>query len=107
MLRRTVTFNAFAHESVPGVRVGKTLVVTLLVAVCLANADRASATFPGANGRLVVSLNGDIVVMNPDGSGEVALTSTGGDYWPSWSPDGTRIAFVRYSPTRTSIWVMD
>jgi len=33
--------------------------------------------------------------MNADGSDQLALTSgSGWDNWPSWSPDGTRIAFT-------------
>jgi hypothetical protein len=37
----------------------------------------------------------DIFVMNVDGRGVRALTSTGNDYDPHWSPDGTQIAFTR------------
>jgi PKD repeat protein len=39
-----------------------------------------------------------LAVMNPDGSGvsQVGMGTTGFD--PSWSPDGTRIAFVRMEP---------
>jgi hypothetical protein len=37
----------------------------------------------------------DIFVMNVDGTGVRALTSTGNDYDPHWSPDGTQIAFTR------------
>ena len=37
----------------------------------------------------------DIHLMNADGSSELALTSgSGWDNWPSWSPDGNRIAFT-------------
>ncbi len=38
--------------------------------------------------------NTEIVVMNPDGSGVTNLTNNAAiDWFPSWSPDGTRIAF--------------
>jgi TolB protein len=35
--------------------------------------------------------------MNADGSGAVTL---GPGAWPSWSPDGTRIAFARINPAQ-------
>ena len=38
----------------------------------------------------------DIYVMNPDGTALKRLTSTGQDSWPSWSPDGTKIAFQSF-----------
>lgn len=37
--------------------------------------------------------DGDIWIMNPDGSGQEKLTKTGKARSPSWSPDGTNIAF--------------
>ncbi|KUK29687.1 MAG: TolB protein [Methanosarcinales archaeon] len=35
------------------------------------------------------------------------LTHQGVNYYPAWSPDGKRIAFVSSSSDRDSIWVMD
>ena len=37
---------------------------------------------------------GDIYVMNADGTGKTNITDTaGGEWWPDWSPDGNTIAF--------------
>ena len=47
-------------------------------------------------------------VMNADGTGEVALTSSPGrDEDPVWSPDGRAIAFQSERSGRFEIWVMD
>lgn len=48
---------------------------------------------------------GDIFVMNPDGTGQRAITSGASDYGTAWSPDGTRIATLDW-PTRT-IYTLD
>lgn len=50
----------------------------------------------------------DIFVIAADGSNTRQLTATGTDYSPSWSPDGSRIAFSRSEPGGSSdIYVMD
>lgn len=50
----------------------------------------------------------DIFVMNADGTHAERLTSTGTDYSPSWSPDGSQIAFARRGHTGGSdIYAMD
>jgi TolB protein len=53
----------------------------------------------------------DIYVMRPDGSGLINLTQhPSADMSPSWSPDGSRIAFMSDrdgSPRRNDIFVMD
>ena len=51
------------------------------------------------NGDKIVLANGasgasDIFVMNTDGSGLTQLTAGGDNSSPSWSPDGSRVAFV-------------
>ncbi len=48
----------------------------------------------GAITRIAFAQGGSLGIwtMNPDGSDQVQLT-TGIDFWPNWSPDGTRIAF--------------
>src|SRR5437588_4047246 len=73
-------------------------VVVLLAAVALA----AEATPPGANGKLVYnSVNPTtfvegIFLTNPDGSASEQITQ-GRDFFPVWSPDGNRVAFLRWS----------
>jgi len=54
----------------------------------------------------VVSYNGDLVVMRPDGSAQLVVTfdSAGGGIF-SWSPDSTRIAFDRRKDGKSSVAV--
>ncbi len=51
--------------------------------------------------------NRDVYAVDADGSNLTRLTTEDGwDYQPAWSPDGSRIAFVRSRPTE-DIWVME
>lgn len=69
---------------------------------------RGDAAFPGLNGKIGYS-NGksyasqSIYAANSDGSSPVGLTSGTNDYWPSYSADGSKIAFNR----NTNIVVMN
>jgi len=47
------------------------------------------------DGKRVVYAGGGLFVINLDGSGWRRLTPNPCDHMPTWSPDGTRIAFVR------------
>jgi Tol biopolymer transport system component len=71
------------------------LAAAALAATTAGAAGSAPAAFHGMNGRILYDANsyGGLLMINPDGSGEVAVPHTGDANSPAWSPDGTRIAF--------------
>jgi Tol biopolymer transport system component len=93
------------------------LVMAIALTVLAASATPAAATFPGANGRIAFDSERDsfdfggkggcvrvreIYTMNPDGSDQQRLTtfeagSGGCNTDPAYSPDGTKILFVRHA----------
>src|ERR1700694_1411441 len=78
----------------------------------------AGATYRAANGRIATgawrSGQQQIVVMDPTGGSELQLTNSAypdRNQYPSWSPDGTRIAFTAFrngtDNTYVNIYVMN
>ena len=64
----------------------------------------AGATFAGTNGKIAFYREGDVWVMNPNGTGATKLTTNyNAEDNPAISPDGSRIAyeFLR------AIWIMN
>ncbi len=91
------------------------VVLLLATSSLVVISGEATATVPGAIGRIVFGhigedFNQDIYVR--DFAGDAAqrvTTSTDSDFSPKWSPDGTRIAWAR-SPAGgpgTDVYVMD
>ena len=73
----------------------------------------AGAIVP-VDAKIVFTVEGDIFVMNDDGSRRRRLTqnNTTFDRYPRWSPDGTKIAFARYmdktkSQTSAELFLMN
>ena len=92
-------------------------VAAVLVGAAAAPAP-ALAAFPGQNGKIAFrGSNGiadGIAVVNPDGTQRTQLTANSTDGAPTWSPDGTRIAFTRQeappcdtNPCGYDVWVMN
>jgi dipeptidyl aminopeptidase/acylaminoacyl peptidase len=78
-------------------------------------ASTAHAAYPGENGKIAFattsfvsgSANGGIWTLDPTTRRYARLTS-GDDIWPTWSADGTRIAFERrISEQESDIYVMN
>jgi Tol biopolymer transport system component len=72
----------------------------------------AHATFPGANGKIAFSRNGEIFVMTLDGAEVTRLTSFGdlscpNAFSPAWSPNGEKIAYVHCGRSGFSLHVMN
>ncbi len=70
-------------------------------------APSAHATLPGANGKIVFARAGNLYTINPDGTGEAQLTTSGDAGSPQWSPDGQRIALARGVGGNTDIYTID
>src|SRR5215471_8036095 len=70
--------------------------IVLVVMALALGPETADATFSGQNGVIAFTRGSQgILLMEPDGSSVTRVTN-GGDLSAAFSPDGTRIAFVRW-----------
>jgi Tol biopolymer transport system component len=73
-----------------------------------AASPRSGAGSISLSGRIAFDNHEDVWVINADGTDLIRLTeSPGFDFDPSWSPDGTRIAFRSERSGHEEIWVMN
>jgi Tol biopolymer transport system component len=91
-------------------RAGVSLVVP--IAVLAVSAAPAEATFPGANGKIAFwNISGfvtQIQTIRPDGTHRNTLTSIERhNFAPTWSADGSRIAFVSERDRRARLVTMN
>ena len=80
----------------------------LVAAVLAALPPTSAATGPGANGEIAFTRHNQIFVRPSTAAGSVTqLTTLGKNYWPRWSPNGTRIAYIHETPNGSrDIWIM-
>src|SRR5215203_1130498 len=90
--------NAAIRESKP---LNKRIYFVLLAFIFLINFSAVRT--PAEDGKIVYSSGRAIYKMNPNGTNVQQLTfiaSEERDFSPVWSPDGTKVAFVRYVSER-------
>lgn len=92
----------------------RTVATLVAVSVVLAFAATAEAAYPGRNGKIAFSSNQagnyDIYSIDADGKGLTRLThDLQEEFEPKFSPDGSRILFVRLNPVGSTynLWVMN
>ena len=84
------------------------LAVACLAVAALASPATAEAAYPGSNGKIAFSRDGQIWRMNADGTGPVQLTSAAApSSEPEWSPDGAMIAYTRGTGANREVRVMN
>ena len=86
---------------------GITALAAVLTVVPFTSPHGGSATSAPLPGRLAFAAEGDIWTMAADGSGRTRLTDhPADDFDPSWSPDGSTIAFRSHRDGNEEVYVM-
>jgi Tol biopolymer transport system component len=82
------------------------VLVVAAVAALVAVVPHADAAYPGRDGRIAFVRANQVYTMSSTGTGVKKLTTSGKNYRPKWSPDGSRISFIHEAQGRTDVWVM-
>lgn len=83
------------------------LIAGLLCLLCLLLAAPAEAAWPGRDGAIAFGRGNDIWVQLPSGKQRQLTDGKAAEIEPTYSRDGRRIAFVRFSNGGSDIWVMN
>jgi TolB protein len=98
---RTIPRTTLAPAPSPKKKVNTVLAVVAALSLSIVPVSSAHAAFPGFDAKIVYEdrrgqFDSALFVMQSDGSGVTQITSgKGSNLSPSWSADGTKIAFVR------------
>jgi Tol biopolymer transport system component len=84
----------------------------LLVAICLiglaSGSVQSQEQLPEFTGRIVFAYEGDIYVMNADGTERTRLTTAPEmEFDAAWSPDGTRIVYRFHAGNNEEVYIMN
>ena len=107
--RRTVIWMSPASARLALLFITLTIALAISLIVIAGSQRRLPPPFgPARPGLLVVDVSGHIGLMKADGTGLTQLTSAPEvDSYPTWSPDGTRFAFVASKDLALAVVVMD
>ena len=82
-------------------------VLSTVLATVVSTAGPAAATWPGGNGRLVLTYQNQVYTVQADGTHRRKLTSAGKNYRAWWSKDGTRLAYLHEAANGDrDLWTM-
>ena len=109
--RRSAPRRAWHTRAMPALLIVAVLAALLVAALVVGSRPRLPAPVgPAKSGLVAYEADGDIYVVQPDGSGRTKLVGgEGTQFGASWSPDGTRIAYWSAPDPReqASLWVAD
>ena len=98
MLRTLVTLALTSAALVPAT-------ATSSAALVPATATSSAGVFPGDDGTIAYARPSGVWTVDPDGSNAELVIPDG--FSPAWSPDGSRIAYVRFGADFADIYVAD
>jgi Tol biopolymer transport system component len=93
-----------------------TAVLSAAVLLAACEADRVTSPEPGgpalgkqgtSSSKMLIGFNGQVWIMNDDGSERIQLTSVGINDQPAWAPGGKRVLFAAFAAAAPGIYSMN